>query len=137
MQKTKLGISVELLGAIICLLALWGGTIPIVLLVGYVLLREENEWLRKCALKVLLIMIMFSAVISIVGLVPDLFSLISSVLGVFNLHFSFSFVSSIFNVIVGALSILKTCLLLLLGLKAFNQGTIAISIVDKIISKHV
>ena len=53
MEKTKLGISVGLFGAIIFAVALFGGYIPSILLVGYVLLMETNEWLRKSAVKAL------------------------------------------------------------------------------------
>ena len=46
MEKTKLGISVGLIGACICFTALFGGITPAVLLVGYVFLREDNAWPR-------------------------------------------------------------------------------------------
>ena len=47
MQKTKLGITIAMFAAAIYVVALVGGYVPAILLGGYVLLREENEWLKK------------------------------------------------------------------------------------------
>ena len=43
MQKTRLGISVGLLGAGVCFLGLVGGYLVTAILAGYILLFEENE----------------------------------------------------------------------------------------------
>ena len=51
MQKTKIGMTVGLLGAAIYFIGLFSGYLTVVLLIGYVLLFEENEWLRKSAVK--------------------------------------------------------------------------------------
>lgn len=52
MQKTKLGISVGLLGAIIYFTSLFGSSYLIaILLCGYILLVEDNPWLRKTSVK--------------------------------------------------------------------------------------
>ena len=56
MQKTKLGISVGLLGAAIYFTGLFSGYLVAVLLAGYVLMFEENEWLRKNAVKAVALM---------------------------------------------------------------------------------
>ena len=95
MQKTKLGISVELLGASICLTALFGGLTPTILLAGYVLLMEKDEWLRRCAVKALAVLLMIAFGITVVGLIPDLLSWISSIVRVFKGNFDYSFISSI------------------------------------------
>ena len=49
MQKTRLGISVGMLGAAIYLTGLFSGYVVAVLMAGYVLLFEENSWLRRSA----------------------------------------------------------------------------------------
>ena len=46
MEKSKLGIPVTLLAAAAALLGLYGGYVAVIVLVGYVLLVEENEWLK-------------------------------------------------------------------------------------------
>ena len=60
MQKTRLGISVGLLGAAIYFMGLFSGYLLAVLLAGYVLLFEENSWLRKNAVKAMSVMAVFS-----------------------------------------------------------------------------
>ena len=137
MQKTRLGISVELLGASICLTALFGGLTPTILLAGYVLLMEKDEWLRRCAVKALAVLLMIAFSITVIGLIPDLLSWISSIVRVFKGNFDYSFISSIISVINGALNIIKTCLLLLLGVKALNHETVNISIIDGIMAKYM
>lgn len=137
MQKTRLGISVELLGASICLTALFGGLTPTILLAGYVLLMEKDEWLRRCAVKALAVLLMIAFSITVIGLIPDLLSWISSIVRVFKGNFDYSFISSIISVINGALNIIKTCLLLLLGVKALNRETVNISIIDGIMAKYM
>ncbi len=56
-QKTKLGISVGLLGAAIYFMGLFSGYMVAVLLAGYVLLFEENEWLKKSAVKAIAVVL--------------------------------------------------------------------------------
>ena len=50
MQKTKLGLTVGLVGAGLYFLGLFS-FIPAFLLAAYVLLMEDNEWLKKTAVK--------------------------------------------------------------------------------------
>ena len=47
MQKTKIGISVGVMGAVMYFASLFGGYIPMLLLAGYIFLREENIWLSR------------------------------------------------------------------------------------------
>ena len=136
-MKAKLGISVGLLGAIVCLAALFAGTTPTILLVGYVLLCEENEWLKKYAVKAFVVYLTITAAIVAVGLIPDALAWIASVLRVFDGEFDYSFISRIVSVITGALDFIRTALLLLLGVKALNQGNVSIPVVDDIIAKHM
>lgn len=73
MQKTRLGISVGLLGAAIYFMGLFSGYLLAVLLAGYVLLFEENSWLRKNAVKAMSVMAVFSLLITVLNLVPNAF----------------------------------------------------------------
>lgn len=133
---SKIGISVGLLGAVVNLAGLFGGYTAMILLVGYILLFEENDWLKKAAVKAMLIMVSFAFLITLIGLIPDVFSWISSVISVFGGSFNYSFVSSLVSVFTKALDIIRTCLFLALGLKALNQGTISVPFVDKLVEKN-
>lgn len=137
MQKTKLGISVGLLGLIIYFGSLFGGYVAAVILFGYVLLFEENPWLRKTAVKSMTLLVTFSLLSAIIGLIPDFISFINTVFNVFGSSFYLPTVSSIISVFTVALTILKTVIYIVLGLKALNQGTIAIPVVDKLINKYM
>ena len=50
-MKTKIGISIGLLGSAVYFVGLVGGWIPLILIAGYVLLSEAYEWLRMSAIK--------------------------------------------------------------------------------------
>lgn len=136
MQKTKLGISVGLLGAIACFTGYFGSYLVSVLIMGYVLLMEENEWLKKTVVKVMLILVTFSAANAVIGLIPDAINLVDSLLGIFKGHFSIPFISSIVSLCRDILSVLEKLIFLLLGFKAFNQGTVKISFIDRVIDKQ-
>ena len=137
MQKTKLGISVALLGLIVVMGIYFGGLTAGVILVGYVLMFEENEWLKKTAVKAICLSVVVSLVISILNLIPGLISWVSSVLGLIGLSFSYSWISRLVNVITDALSIIRTVLFLLMGVKAFNQGVVKIPVIDDIVNKNM
>ena len=76
MQKTRLGISVGLLGAAIYFMGLFSGYLLAVLLAGYVLLFEENSWLRKNAVKAMSVMAVFSLLITVLNSFPTLSALL-------------------------------------------------------------
>ncbi len=137
MQKTKLGISVGLLGAILYFASLVGGYIVAIILFGYIMLVENNIWLRKTATKAIVLLVSFSILGYVVNFVPDILGFINSILSIFSASFSTSIVNSIFGVVSTALSILKYVVFILLGIKALNQGTISIPVVDGIADKNV
>lgn len=137
MQKSKLGVSIGLLGAAVCFLGLFGSYVPVVIATGYILLFEENEWLKKNSVKVLAVMITLSVMVTVVELIPDAISVVSSLLNILNIGFSIPLVSSIVGFITSVLLFFRTLILLGMGLKALNQGTISVPIVDNIIDKHM
>ncbi len=136
MQKTKLGISVGLLGAIMCFTGFFSGYLVAVILMGYILLFESNEWLRKTAVKVMVVMISFSALSALIGFIPDAIGLIDDVFGIFGGSFGIGFISSIVILVSSVLDILEKIILLLLGFKALSMGTFSIGPVDNIVDKH-
>lgn len=138
MQKTKLGISVGLLGAIIYFAsAFGGGYLAALLLCGYVLLAEDNPWLRKTSVKAVLLLVLFSLISVILGLIPDIWEAITNLLMAFDQYPSSNFISGINLTISSAISIVKNVLFVILGLKALNQGTIKLPIIDKLIDKFI
>ena len=135
MQKTKLGISAALLGVVVCFSGLFSGYLLVFLLTAYILLMEENVWLKKTAVKTVAVLMVFSLLSAVLGLIPDLISVISSIFNIFNGSFSIRILSSIISAARSILGFLETLLLLGLGFKALNQGTIKIPMIDKLVDK--
>ena len=86
MQKTKLGISVTLMVAALYFLGLYGGYIITGILVGYILLKEDDQGLKKEAVRVLLLMILFSLAGTALNLIPNIFSIFTSLLEIIDVH---------------------------------------------------
>lgn len=137
MQKTKLGISVGLMGAIAYFAGLFSGYLVAVLIFGYIMLVEDNPWLRKTAVKSIVLLVTFSALSAIIGLIPDFISFIDTILNVFGSQFSILVVTNILAVVASALSIIKTVVFIALGFKALNQGTLTIPVVDDMTNKNM
>lgn len=135
MQKTKLGISVALLGTALYFSGLFSGYVITIILAGYVLLMEENLWLKKAAVKTVALMMGFSVIQAVLGLVPGLVNFIDDIFNIFNGNFSIRFVTSIITMLRSGVSLAETVVFLILGLKALNQGTIRIPVIDKLVDK--
>jgi len=137
MQKTRLGISIGLLGAAVYLAALLGGYIPLILLAGYVLLFEENPWLKRSAVKAAVIVFSFALLTAIIGFIPDIISFFNNLFIVFHGKFSIPVVTNIVNFINTVLAITQKVILIALALKALTQGWLHIKFFDKLIGKHM
>ena len=137
MQKTKLGVSVGLLGAAIYFMGLFSGYLVAILLAGYVLLCEDNEWLKKSAVKAVSVMALFSFLVTVVNLIPNAISIIDYIVSMFGGNFYVAFLSNLVSAVVAVLDIIEKLVLLGLGAKALNQGTITIPFVDRLINKYM
>ncbi len=137
MKKTRLGISVGLLGAAIYFMGLFSGYLVAAILAGYVLLFEENEWLKKSALKAVALMVFFSFLTVVIGLIPNAISFIDDIFSIFGGDFQIEFLSNLVNAVISAIDIVEKILFIILGFKALRQGTISIPVVDKLIDKYM
>ena len=135
-MKSKLGITVGLFGAGIYLGNLIGGTLAAIILVGYVLMFEENEWLRITVVKAAVISMAFSMLAVAIGLIPDAIEMFEDMLSIFNGSVDLYKVNKVAYLFRDAVYFAKTLLLILLAKKALNQGTIKIGLIDGIIQKH-
>ena len=136
MQKTKLGISVGLMGFITYLACYFGGYTVAILLFGYILLVENNQWLRKTAVKALILTITFSVLPAIIQLIPDAIEFIGKIVNLFGGNFYASIITGIVNVLTSAIGLVKVVLFILLGIKALSQGSITVPIIDDITNKN-
>ena len=137
MQKTKLGISVTLAMAALYFLGLYGGYVITGIFVGYILLKEEDLGLKKEAVRVALLMILFSLVGTALNLLPNILSIFTSLMEIFDVHTYFSFFHRVFDVLASALSLLKTVVFVLLGLGAVFGKSTKLPVIDPIIEKYM
>lgn len=137
MQKTKLGISVGLLGAAIYFTSLFSGYLVPVILTAYVLLYEENDWLRKNAVKAVSLTVFFSFLVVVINLIPNVISFINYIASMFGGNFYIAFISNLVSAVTSAVDMIEKVLFISLGLKALNQGSISFPVVDKLINKYM
>ena len=137
MQRTKLGIPAGLLAAGIYFTGLFGGYLVAVLLTAYVLLVEDDEWLRRSSVKAVILMAVLSLATTVLGFFPDVLEVISSLLSVFHVVFTYHTFSTIINVFIQVIDILKYVLFIILGIKALGARSVAIPVVDGLIYKYM
>ncbi len=136
-MKSRLGISVGLLGAIIYACGLFGGYIPLIILCGYVLLVEKNDWLEYVAVKAICVNILFSVLFLIISVIPDLLDIIQDFVYLFKGTFSYQVISNMESCVYGIISFIKNITYLLLMFKALTLGDMRIGVVDSLINKHM
>lgn len=143
MEKTKLGVSVNLLGAMLVVGVYFGGLQLAVLMAAYVLLFESNEWLKKTIVKAIAFSLMITVTCAVINLIPDI---INWALGIINYFVNIIFKSFNLNVnwlarlhgfITSALNYIKTMVFLVWTFKALNLGTVSIPVVDKFVEKYM
>ena len=135
MQKTKLGISVGLFGAALYFTGIIN-TVALIILAGYVLLMEDNEWLRKAAIKAVVIVLAFAVLNGCLGLIDDALGLVNSIISGVGIIFTISIPLNLENIIRYVFEFVQNALLILLGITALSQGSIKVEIIDKLIAKH-
>lgn len=138
MEKTKLGISQGMLGAVVYFTAALLGYISLFVVGGYILLVEKTEWLKKCVVKAVMLMLLYSLLSTVIGLIPQIFSYGSgedALLGGYYLYMAGAY--QIVAVVLVVLNLVRIGLFIVLGLKALNEKTIALPILDKLIDKYM
>lgn len=131
-MKAKLGISVGLLGALVYFMGLFSGYTVMVLLAGYILLFEENDWLKRTAVKAVGVCVCFSLLSVFIGFIPDLLGLIDDICSVFNGTFYVAVLSNLVTLLRTVISIAQKVLLLVLGIMALKQKTVSLGILDRL-----
>lgn len=137
MQKTKLGITVGLLGSAMYFTGLFAGFLPAIILAGYVLIYEQNEWLRRCAVKVVSLMILFSLLGTLLKLIPDACNIVNNLIFTVSGGLGMLSVTRIFTALANGIDVAEKVVFVGLGLKALSQGTIVIPVIDRLIKEHM
>ena len=142
MQKSKLGISVGLLCAALYFSYLFGNILIPIAIIAYILIVEENIWLKKSAVKSLVVYAVLSIVLPfIISLIPDILDVIDSFLNVFDVYLRnyqvFNIIYRIFEFLNNILYIVRRFAYIILGILALKQSTIKLPVVDNFINKYM
>lgn len=136
MEKSKLGISVCLLSALAFLSGYFGITV-LMLVAGYILIREENASLKKNAVGAIVLYLAFAALSLCIGLLDN-------VLDLFNFgNWMYEYVYTAYKITNGFISCLYTLVSIaekvifgLLALFALLGKEVKIPLIDKFLEKH-
>lgn len=137
MEKTKLGISVGLFGALTYLAAYMSGFFVTILIVGYVMLMESNEWLKKTVVKALITLAFFSILSVAIGFIPQVINFITDFINIFGTSIYLNVVNKLFGELQSLISIIQIIVYFLLAWKSLSQETIEIPVVDSLINKYL
>lgn len=136
-MKTKLGISTAMVAAAAYLIGYFNGNFALLLIVGYVLLCESDEWLKKSVIKALVISLAFSLISAVIGFIPNAIDIVDDLVYIFGGSFNISFITNIIRFINTVLGVFEKLLMLCLALMAFSNKTVTIPFVDDFIEKHM
>ena len=137
MEKTKLGITIKLYGAALYFIALFG-IIPLVLAAGYALLVEENQWLKRVAVKAIAVVLFFGILSNLLGLLTDSNTFLNTLIFIFDgSHAATTLLTRLITLVRVVLSILQVVVLLVLGFRALNMRDAKVGPLDALISKNM
>ena len=138
-MKTKLGLPVGLLAALCYFVALFSGFgIALMLLAGYILLVEGDEWLKRMAVKAVVFTVTMSVLYWIVSIIPSLFTVINDFIALFDgKYFQIEWLSDIVDILHSVLSFVENIVLILLGIKALSKSTVYVPVVDGMVNKFI
>ena len=104
---------------------------------GYILIREESFWLRRTAIKGIILMLLFAILSGVLNLIPEAVSLVQDALRIANVNLTVPVVHNVFYLLQAILSYGEKILFLLLGFMALKQRTIVIPPIEKLISHYM
>ena len=142
MEKTKLGISAAVMAAIVWLLGYYGGYTVAVIAIGYVLLAEESAFLKRTAVKVLAFMLAFSLLNTVIYLIPNMLSMVRSLIGIFSLSaynemFYNNWINRSAEFGASVLNILKMVVFLLMGIYSLFGKELKIPGLEQVLDKYL
>ena len=135
-MKTKLGISVALLGAFTYFSGLISGYTVQLLIVGYILIYEKDTLLKRTAVKSIVICVSFSLLSAFIKFIPDMLDMITALAGLFDQALNMTKVTNAILFITKALEIFRSLLLISFGIFALKNQSVSIGFFDRIIDKH-
>ncbi|MCC2126151.1 hypothetical protein [Hominiventricola filiformis] len=136
MNKIKLGVSAGLTGAILYFLGAIS-IIPAVILAGYILLKEENDWLKYQAVKMVMIVVIFGAINIGLNCIDDIFAIFNQVIGIFAKNVHIAVPLGLTGILSTVCSLLRNIVLIWSGINALNFKTVYVASIDELVSKNM
>lgn len=138
-MKTKLGISAGLVAAITYFLGLFSGYIVMALVVGYVLVCENNDWLKRAVVRALMVCLSFSLLILAIEFIPDVIGWVVSTINIFAGEYG-EYISTptflgIFDACASLVRIAQSVVLVALGAISLKESNFRIELIDKFLDK--
>ena len=137
MDKTKLGISVPLMASLVYFLGLIS-PVALVVAVGYVLIRETDQWLKKAAVQALVIVAAYMVISTVFGFFNNLFGFFNGFLMNFSfIHFRFTYPFHADEIVLAIAGAAEKALLVILGLLALGKKGGSLPGIGRFVDKHM
>ncbi len=137
MLKTKMGISIALVGAAMYFLGAIAFT-PAVLLAGAMLIMEDNQWVKRQAAKMIGVVIVFSLLGIAIGWIDDVVNVLNIIVHWFAKDAKYlsipGNIESLLRTIIGAA---EEVLLVVMGFMALKMKEIRFGVVDKLLDRFM
>lgn len=88
-------------------------------------------------MKAVSLMVLFSFATMLINLISNAISDINYIVSMFGSSFYAGFISDLVSAMTSIIDIIEKLLFIGLGVKALNQGTITVPVVDKLVSKYM
>ena len=133
MEKTKIGLSVPVAGALgFLLFALCGSTVGFLYL-GFVLLVEADAGLKRTALSAAIIYVGFALLVEVLSVIPDGFNLLENIVYTFDGSLNVAIVDKIWNLLSSIISYARGIVFLVLAFNAYKGKAVELAFVKKLI----
>ena len=132
---SKLGVSVTVLAALMYFCGYFGGYLVTIALGLYILLVEEDLWLKKSAVRAISLLVLFSLLEALLGFIPTFMDIIRSLLNIFGTDFGLYIVDNIVNFFRLWLGVIEKAVFILFGILAVFGIPKKLPLIDTIVKK--
>ena len=138
MEKTKLGISIEMLGVILYISVALFGYFGLLVVGGYIVFVEKQEFLKKCVVKAVVLMFSFTLLSTVISVIPRILYFGMETDTFFDgVYLYLSGTYQVVAMVLVILNCVRMALFVWLSVKAWKKQNGTIPIVDKFIEKYM
>ena len=134
--RTKEGIRVSLIAAFAFICGYFGGYTSLLLILGYALLIEKNDYITIATVKSLMLSIVFSIFYKVFSLPSDTLTVITDILSAFGLHIYFLTLKNILSILTTIVGWFEFLIFLMLSLSALRYKEIKAPFIENMFKKY-